>query len=142
MPPKNAVLCSLPSNHFEQLAVKLIIDSLPKAQSTLSSPYYLMSYLSLCHILSLFLLSRSSLSVVSLHVSLSLSLTVSNVRHGQASLEAPAHAAVDTLGLPPARVLDPHKAVTLMPRKLLGALLHHIDLVQGLYTTHGCAVGG
>lgn len=69
-------------------------------------------------------------------VSISLPLTVSDVGHGEASLEAPAHASIDTLGLPPARVFDPHKPVRLMPGELLGPLLDHIELVDGLNTTH------
>lgn len=64
-------------------------------------------------------------------------LTVSDVGHREASLEAPAHASIDTLGLPPARVFDPHKPVRLMPGKLLGALLDDIELVDGLNTTNG-----
>lgn len=68
---------------------------------------------------------------------IALALTVSDVRHGQASLEPPAHTSINTLRLPPARVLDTHKPVRLMPRKLLGALLHDIGLVEGLNSTHG-----
>ena len=68
--------------------------------------------------------------------------SVSDVGHGKATLESPAHTSIDTLGLPPARVLDPHKPVRLMPRKLLVALLDHIDLVDGMNSTHGYAVQG
>jgi len=68
--------------------------------------------------------------------SISLALTVSDVGHREAPLEAPAHASIDTLGLPPARVFDPHKPVRLMPGELLGPLLDHIELVDGLNTTH------
>lgn len=67
---------------------------------------------------------------------ISLALTVSDVGHREATLEAPAHASIDTLGLPPARVFDPHKPVRLMPGELLGPLLDHIELVDGLNTTH------
>lgn len=66
----------------------------------------------------------------------SLPLTVSDVGHGEAPLEAPAHASIDTLGLPPAGVFDPHKPVRLMPGELLGPLLDHIELVDGLNSTH------
>ena len=69
-------------------------------------------------------------------------LTVSDVRHGNGPLEAPANSSIDTLGLSPARVLNPHKPVRLVPSELLCSLLDHIKLVDRLNSTHGYAVQG
>ena len=59
------------------------------------------------------------------------SLTVANLGHREGALETAAHAAVDTLRFPPARVADADKLIGLVARELLGALLHDGGLRQG-----------